>query len=180
MKRLMVVPVIAIIIILVCPLLSFADYVIHLNSGRQFKTDRYWEEGGEIKFHFKQGVLGVSKSAVASIEELSAEVPASDEVPAAEAPNETEAAAKKEGDEKPDKKIEEKKPLDEYYKKMKVLKAQLNESLKRLREATRNKDKAAKQKARDDMRKFSREIYKLTDEVKQVNNGVLPEDWWKD
>ena len=63
---------------------------------------------------------------------------------------------------------------------MKVLKTKLDESLKKLREATRNKDKAAKKMAREDMRKFSKEIYKLTDEVKQVNNGVLPEDWWKD
>lgn len=180
MERLMAVPVFVIITILVCPVLSFADYIIHLNSWRQFITDRYLEDGGEIKFHFKHGVLGIPKTAVASIEELSTEGPASDEAPAAEAPKETEAEKKKEGDQKPEEKIEEKKPLDEYYQKMKVLKAQLNESLKRLREATRNKDKAAKKKAREDMRKFSKEIYKLTDEVKKINNGELPEDWWKD
>ena len=175
MQRLLMVAFIVMITMLSYPLFSFADYIIHLNNGRQFVTQRYWEEGGEIKFHFKSGVLGVPRSAIVSIEEFSAEAPAPDE-----APNETEARTKKEGDEKPDKKIDEKKPLEEYYERMKVLKAKLDESLKRLREATRNKDKAAKKKAREDMRKFSKEIYKLTDEVKKVNNGVLPEDWWKD
>lgn len=180
MKRLLIPAFIVMIAIFSYPFLSFSDYIIHLNSGRQFVTERYWEEGGEIKFHFKDGVLGVPKAAVTSIEEFSIEAPASDEAPAAEAPDKNEAEVKKEGDQKPGKKIEEKKPLDDYYKKMKVLKTQLNESLKGLREATRNKDKAAKKKAREDMRKFSKEIYKLTDEVKEANNGALPEDWWKD
>ena len=175
MQRLLMVPFIVIIAMLSYPLLSFADYIIHLKNGRQFVTDRYWEEGGEIKLHFSGGVLGVPKETVVSIEGFSAEAPAPDEAPA-----EAEVKVKKEGDEKPDKKVDEKKPLDEYYEKMKILKAKLNESLKRLREATRNKDKAAKKKAREDMRKFSKEIYKLTDEVKKVNNGVLPDDWWKD
>ena len=30
------------------------------------------------------------------------------------------------------------------------------------------------------MRKFSKEIYKLTDEVKKINNGELPDYWWQD
>ncbi|MBW1734522.1 MAG: hypothetical protein JRJ09_05635 [Deltaproteobacteria bacterium] len=180
MKRLIAVPVIAIIAIFSYPFLSFADHIIHLKSGHQFITDRYWEEGGEIKFHFKNGVLGVPKATVTSIEEFSSDAPTSDEVPPAEAPDEKGAEVKKEGNQKPGKKIEEKKPLDEYYKKMKALKTQLNDSLKRLREATRNKDKTAKKRARDDMRKISKEIYELTDEVKAANNGELPPDWWKD
>ena len=175
MKRLLMLACIIMITMCSYPLLSFADYIIHLKSGRQFVTQRYWDEGGEIKFHFKNGVLGVPRSAVVSIEEFTAEAPAPDETP-----NETEVKTKEEGDEKPDKQVDEKKPLKEYYEKMKVLKTKLEESLKKLREATRNKDKAAKKKAREDMRKFSKEIYKLTDEVKRVNKGVLPEDWWKD
>ena len=30
------------------------------------------------------------------------------------------------------------------------------------------------------MRKLSKEIYKLTDEVKDMNNGELPDYWWQD
>ena len=100
MKRLLMVAFIVMITILSSPLLSLADYIIHLNSGRQFITQRYWEEDGEIKFHFKNGMLGVPKSAVVSIEELKVQAPAPDEIPPAETPNETESKAKKEGAEK--------------------------------------------------------------------------------
>ena len=78
------------------------------------------------------------------------------------------------------KKTEDTKPIDEYWTQKKALKVKLDEALNRLREATRNKDKAAKKKARADMRKYSKEIYKITDEVKEINNGKLPDYWWQD
>jgi len=49
MKKLCLVPLVIIIISLSYPLHSFADYIIHLNSGRQFVTDRYWKEDREVK-----------------------------------------------------------------------------------------------------------------------------------
>ena len=178
MKRLLMVTLTIMITSLSYTLLSFADYIIHLKSGRQFVTDRYWEEGGEIKFHFKHGTLGVPKEAVVSIEEVAGETPKKEETPPEAAPSEEKEESKKV--EEGVKKTENTKPLHEYWEQKKALKVKLDEALNRLREATRNKDKAAKKKAREDMRKFSKEIYKLTDEVKQINNGVLPEDWWKD
>ena len=161
MKRLWLFPVIFVIALLSYPLLSLADYIIHLNSGRQFVTDRYWEEGGEIKFHFRQGVLGVPKETVVSIEEVAEETPQkeprSEKAPPEEIKGsiEIEKAVKK-----TEKEAEDTKPLHEYWTQKKALKVKLDEALKKLREATRNKDKAAKNKAREDMRKFSKEIYK--------------------
>jgi hypothetical protein len=186
MKRALMVPFIVMVTMFSYPLLSFADYIIHLQSGRQFVTERYWEEGGEIKFHFKQGVLGVPKAAVVSIEEVIPEVPAKEETPPEAAPPEEKKETKKVEEEvkktekKEEKKAEQTRPLHEYWAQKKALKVKLDEALKRLREATRNKDKAAKNKAREDMRKFSKEIYKLTDEVKAINNGKLPDYWWQD
>ena len=215
MKRLWLVPFVVIITILAYPLISFADYIIHLKSGRQFVTERYWEEGGEIKFHFKRGVLGIPRSAVVSIEEVIAETPAREESPPEAAPPEaapSEAVTAEEKKEskkleeevkKPEKKEEKKeskkveeevkktekkeeekaeqaKPLHEYWAKKKALKVKLDEALKRLREATNRKDTAGKKQARKDMRKLAKEIYKLTDEVKEMNNGKLPDYWWKD
>ena len=206
MKRLWLVLFIVMITSLSYPLLSYADYIIHLKSGRQFVTDRYWEKGGEIKFHFKNGVLGIPRAAVVSIEEVIPETPAREEPPLGAgpskpdpsnatpskaaapdtAPSEEKKESKKEKGEvkKPEKKEEKKaeqaKPLHEYWEQKKALKVKLDEALKRLREATRNRDKAAKKKAREDMRKFSKEIYKLTDEVKEINNGKLPDYWWQD
>ena len=182
MKRLWLFPVIFVTASLLYPLLSFADYIIHLKSGRQFVTERYWEEGGEIKFHFKSGVLGVPRSAVVSIEEVASETRKKEAPRPEEAPPEKkeETNAVKKTEKKEEKKAEQTRPLHEYWAQKKALKVKLDEALKRLREATRNKDKAAKKKAREDMRKFSKEIYKLTDKVKEINNGKLPEDWWQD
>ncbi|MBL7205595.1 MAG: hypothetical protein ISS63_14905, partial [Desulfobacteraceae bacterium] len=95
MKRALLVLCVVMITAFSYSLLSFADYIIHLKSGRQFVTQRYWEEGGEIKFHFKSGVLGVPKEAVVSIEEVVGETPAKDEAPPEAAP----AEEKKEGKE---------------------------------------------------------------------------------
>jgi len=182
MQRLLMVAFIVIVTSLSYPLLSFADYIINLKSGRQFVTERYWEEGGEIKFHFKSGVLGVPRSAVVSIEEVIPETPPREKPRPEEAPPEKkeETNAVKKTEKKEEKKVEQTKPLHEYWEQKKAIKVKLDEALKRLREATRNKDKAAKKKARKDMRKFSKEIYKLTDEVKEMNNGKLPDYWWKD
>ncbi len=47
--------------------LCFASYVIHLKSGHSFQTDRYWEEGGEIKFKRYGGVVGVRKDLVSGL-----------------------------------------------------------------------------------------------------------------
>ena len=206
MKRLWLVLFIVMITSLSYPLLSFADYIIHLKSGRQFVTERYWEEGEEIKFHFKNGVLGVPKGAVVSIEEVIPETPAREEPPLgagpskpdpsnatpskAAAPDTAPSEEKKESkkveeevkktEKKKEEKAEQAKPLHEYWAQKKALKVKFDEALKRLREATRNRDKAAKKKAREDMRKLAKEIYKLTDKVKEMNDGELPDYWWQD
>ncbi len=52
---------IAAAVFVVFPSLCFASYVIHLKSGHSFRTDRYWEEGDEIKFNRYGGVLGIQK-----------------------------------------------------------------------------------------------------------------------
>ena len=190
MKRALLVLCVVMITAFSYSLLSFADYIIHLKSGRQFVTQRYWEEGGEIKFHFKSGVLGVPKEAVVSIEEVVGETPAKDEAPPEAAPAEEKKEGKevrepvkkteKEEAKKKEKKVEDTKPIHEYWAQKKALKVELDEALERLREATNRKDAAGKKEAREDMRKLSKEIYKLTDKVKEMNNGKLPDYWWQD
>jgi len=58
---------------------------------------------------------------------------------------------------------------------MKELRGKLNESLKKIREAP---DKEAKEKAYEEMRSISNDIYALIDEVKKKTNGKTPENWW--
>ena len=137
MKRLWLVPFIVMITMLSYPLLSFADYIIHLKSGRQFVTERYWEEGGEIKFHFKRGVLGVPRSAVVSIEEVIAETPAREESPPEAAPSEAVTAEEK----------KESKKLEEEVKKPE--KKEEKEEIKKAEEEVKKTEKKEEKKAED-------------------------------
>jgi hypothetical protein len=54
---------------LIYPCVVSASYVIHLKDGREFVTDRYWEEGGQIKFKRYGGVIGIQNDQVKGIEE---------------------------------------------------------------------------------------------------------------
>ena len=59
MKKLLTVIVAAVFI--VYPSICFASYVIHLKDGREYVTDRYWEEGDQIKFNRYGGVIGIEE-----------------------------------------------------------------------------------------------------------------------
>ena len=157
------------------PFVCFSAFMIHLKNGQSFQTDRYWEDGGEIKFHRYGGVVGIKKDLVRAIEEV--ELP-EDKKPVEEKPAQPPEAAKKKV-ESPKKEKPGKKTLDECWEEKKELTEKLNAALERLREATRAKDAAAKQQAREELRRISKKIYALTDEVKRVNDGELPEYWWR-
>jgi hypothetical protein len=68
--------------------------------------------------------------------------------------------------------------LEEYRKKKVELKATLDKSLEKFRQASSNKDQAAKKKAMDEMTAISKQMFALDDEVKKKHDGVLP-DWWE-
>ncbi len=173
MKRL--VAHIIFIVLVAYPFVCFSAFMIHLKNGQSFQTDRYWEDGGEIKFHRYGGVVGIKKDLVREIEEV--DLP-EEKKPVEEKPPQPPEAAKKKV-ESPKKEKPGKKTLDECWEEKKELTEKLNASLQRLREATRRKDKGAKQRAREEMRRISKEIYALTDEVKRINDGELPEYWWR-
>ncbi|MBW1734514.1 MAG: hypothetical protein JRJ09_05675 [Deltaproteobacteria bacterium] len=59
----------ALFLLLLYPPVCHASYLIHLKDGREFSTDRYWEEGDQIKFRRYGGVIGIQKDLVRGIEE---------------------------------------------------------------------------------------------------------------
>lgn len=59
---------IAVAVFIIYPSICFTSYLIHLKDGREFVTDRYWEEGGQIKFKRYGGVIGIERSLVKGIE----------------------------------------------------------------------------------------------------------------
>ncbi|NVL90372.1 MAG: hypothetical protein HWN69_05165 [Desulfobacterales bacterium] len=194
MKRFVV--VLITISLLICPSVCFSSYLIELKNGKEFITYLYWEEDDQIKFYFFGGVVGIQKESVRKIRESNV-APGewidfekgitieneTDKRPVIVSPEPARELTKKDG---PGKKTgSEKEKTDEkidfeYYRREKLeLTAELDRALERLREATQNKDPKAKKKAREDMRKASGRIYDLTDELKEKNNGVLPNDWWE-
>jgi hypothetical protein len=68
MKRLLT--AIATAVFVIYPSICFASYIIHLKDGREFTTDRYWEEGEQIKFKRYGGIIGIRKKLVRGIEEI--------------------------------------------------------------------------------------------------------------
>ncbi len=157
----------------------YADFIITLKSGSQLRTDLYWEEGNQIKFQTKGGVTGIPEEFVASIIEKANDPTDSPPFPPEISKEGQEGKDAANRGKKKNRKAEEVNPLKEFYEQKKEKELQLNEALARLRESTRNKDKTAKKKARQDMRKFAEEMYAIADEVKKRNGGKLPDHWWK-
>ena len=170
---------IATIAFFICPSICFSAYLIELNNGSTFITNHHWKEGLQIKFYCYGGVVGIEKEFVKAIKE-------------------SDMAYKEEIDSKqdgvdPKSKINEKSGITtiekkekhekvdlKYYKEKKsLLEAELNRTLDKLREATKNKDSKAKKKARDEVKKISAKMYDLTDELIKKNNGKMPEGWWE-
>jgi hypothetical protein len=60
---------IATIAFFICPSICFSSYLIELKNGSTFITDHYWKEGGQIKFYYYGGVVGIEKEFVREIRE---------------------------------------------------------------------------------------------------------------
>ncbi|HUV49430.1 MAG TPA: hypothetical protein VMW78_00165 [Anaerolineae bacterium] len=167
-----------IIFFIIWPAVCFSSYLIELKNGSTFITNHYWKEGRQIKFYYRGGIVGIEKNFVRTIKKTDIEY--EEEIDSEK--NITDMESKTNGKTGIVTREEKIKPetLDvKYYIKRKIeLVAKLDESLEKIREATHNKDQEAKKKARDEMRKISAKIYDITDKVKEINNGKLPEGWW--
>ncbi|HSF31251.1 MAG TPA: hypothetical protein VLK82_12385 [Candidatus Tectomicrobia bacterium] len=64
------IPILVLGIWLPSPLAQASSYHIQLKNGREFKTHRMWEDGGEIRFSLPTGTMGVPKEAVRAIQEV--------------------------------------------------------------------------------------------------------------
>jgi len=177
MKKYVLLCFIIIIAGLMVPAISESAYLIHLKNGGRLSTPQYWEENQELKFYVAGGVVGIEKNLVKRVEKYTIDGSEFYEAKASEkGPAEAEKKAEKTLVPKtPSVKID----LKVYQDKMAKLKAELNKTLTRIRHTTANKDLDAKNKAIEDNRVISAEMWKLTDELERNNNGKLPVDWWE-
>ena len=175
MKKTISVPII--LLLFLVPALGNASYIIHLKNGGRFLTPRCWEEDHYVKFYIVGGMMGIEKDTVRTIEKSTVDTSKVYEAKTPEKlPAEAEQKAEKNlSPQKPPEKID----LKAYQDKMATLKADINKTLTRIRKANTNKDLNAKDEATADNRRISAEMWKLTDELKEKNNGNLPADWWE-
>jgi len=171
---------------LILPVAADAACLIRLESGGRIWTPHCWEEGGELKFYVGDGIAGVEQNMVRHIEKTAMtsgvvyEAPAPAPADAAEKAEKTlSSPANVEGGAAPPKAPAKKIDVKAYQDRMARLKADLNRTLARMKKATTNNDPAAKEEAAAENRRISDEMYRLTDELKEGNNGVLPTDWWE-
>ena len=187
-------PTIATILILLYPLTAAAAFLIQLKNGGELSTDRYWEDADHIIFYAYGGTVGIRKGFVKSIKESNSPYRdgafEQDKVPekgivTGQTSAGSSTVLSPEVTQQPPKEVgqtsntENKEANLAYYRDKKLeLKDQVDKASTRYLEATTNKDLEAQEKARLEMLEFSRQIYKLADELKQKNGGVLP-DWWE-
>jgi len=162
-----------------CPSICFSSYLIELKNDSTFIINHYWKEGGQIKFYYYGGIVGIEKKFVKAIRE--SDIAYKEEIDS----KQNGVGPKSKINEKsgiiPIEKKEKHETVDlEYYKEKKsLLEAELNRTFDKLREATKNKDQKARKKAKDEVKKISAKMYDLTDELIKKNNGKMPEGWWE-
>ncbi len=173
MKKLTVI-IIVLFAFLAVPASGNASYRILLKNGGEFKTTRYWKEGSQIRFDVYGGVAGIQKDSVRKIEKVVA--PATTVY--AKQPIDQKAAhgsLDKEG--LGNEKKQEKVDIAQYLEKKDRLTDELARAIENVRKAVSGREPEAKKRAEGEMRRLSGEITALTEEVKEKNDGKLPEGW---
>ena len=167
------------------PTLSHADYIIHLKHGGQFMTPKYWTDDGQIQFFVRGGTMGIERDTVKAIEKSIIDDDQTRQPEQSMPRNSrtrqdaTNTAPDAEGKSGPNINLkEEKVDLKTYQDKMAVLNKELYKTLISIKKAKSRKDQYEIDRAKEENRKVSDEMWKLTNELKAKNKGKLPDDWW--
>jgi hypothetical protein len=178
-------------LIFLYPDVAPAVSVIYLKSGGRLTTPAWSREGDTIVLQTAAGLMSIESREVLKIVSddagtLAVPAPAAPAAPERAGKDALQSPAAPANGSSPavapatlPPPVAEKVDLDVYKARKNELQEQLNAALARMREFARQQDESAKEQARREMREISARIYELTDEVKRVNNGVLPPGWWQ-
>ncbi len=172
-------------------------YVIQLKNGVEFSTYHYWQEGNQTMFYLEGGIVGIEKDFIKEIRKshpvkkrvihVVSEITrtqVSEQGSSVPSANQGALGNKDLGnvEQKPEGEstAENISPVDfvSYQQKNLALRTALEKALERYRMASGQQDKEAEEKAREEFRALSKQLFDLSDEVKAKNNGVLPA-WWE-
>ena len=176
MKKLLT--AIAAAIFVIYPCVSFSSYIIHLKDGREFATDRYYEEGGQIKFKRYGGIIGIQKDLVREIEVIEEveELPAEKAEAKQEVPEAKTEAEKQGASESPEKAVEVEKPKEqgaEQAKEQEKPEDASEEEKKNLIDKYTKEFNLINEKFKDIQMMTKEDLYEFVDEVITFKKGVL-------
>jgi len=181
-KNVLAILLLSILIIFLSLSTSEAGFLIELKNGRTIYTENYEIEGDKIVLYLKNGIVKFSKDEIKSIVEAKGEIEEDQAEVKKGDKKEVSKEDKKDTPKSPEKGKVEKAPaiggaeIERYKKKKAEIKTRLDET-KRVYFETTNKEE--KNKARKIMLSIADEMFGLEKEVKERNNGELPQ-WWQE
>ena len=187
--------VVASLLFLLCiayPLDIFAYYIIHTSKGNSFSTNGYWKERDRIMFYYNDGIMGINMKTVVRIEEKNKGIENQeiyyDEKSDSKHDDEKISSNQektlnitnkiseknitrepKKERKKDEKNKEEDQEIDmEYYteKRLEIMN-KIEEYLQQYQDSSSNRDKEGKREARESMRRVSKGLFDLQDELKK-------------
>jgi hypothetical protein len=164
---------------------AFADYVIKLKNGRTVETAEYWEENGEVKFQWEEGVASLPKKNVVNIDWVEEKFPSRASRPNPQAaepksvPEETPKEAVKKGQSSVPPEASQEINTEQYKKKKAQYVTQYEQAYQRYLDATSRRDAEGKKKAWEEFNNYGGEVVKMETELRKRNNGQVP-PWWKE
>lgn len=169
-----------IFILLLIPAAGDASFLILLKNGGRLTTPLYWIEGRMILFYYAGGIAGMERKEVERVEVFETGDPPGmalgdqeKTAPPSRAEKAEEPAAASEA-----KPAKPKLDLKEAKARKDRMTTELDVLAEKMREAGRAKDNEAKERYRQELRNMGTQIYELTDEVTEQNQGKLPDGWW--
>jgi len=162
-----------------------ADYVIKLKNGRTVETAKYWEEEGQVKFQWEEGIASLPKKNVVSIDWVEEKSPsrAHRSTPQAVEPKqvaeETPKPAVKKGDPPAPQESSREINIEQYKAKKAQYVTQYEQAYQRYLDATSRRDAEAKKKAWEEFNRYGGEVVKMETELRKRNDGQVP-SWWKE
>jgi len=150
------------------------SYVIQLKDGARFITNRYWNEGNQIKFYLYGGIMGVDQSKVEKITESESLSPDSEVV-------EKKASEKIVEPEPPPEPADERGLSEDkkifFLEEKTRLEAEIQEAIAAFNTAKKNKDPKQIQAERKKLLALKGQLSELRATVKETYEGKIP-DWW--
>lgn len=168
--------IILLITFLAYPSICIPFHVIKLTNGNQLIIDEYWEDGSQIKFYSRAGVVGVKKGLVREIKKTNLPYVIEEPKPPQKWNNQVETNDKSASEH------EKKRPLPDlgdkaFLEEKRLVMMSITAVSAAFREAKARNDRKQMQEERKRLLASQTELSNLFKEVRGIHGGQVP-SWW--